>query len=67
MNKLKIGITQGDINGVGYEVILKTFSDPTIFGTLHPHNLRLSQGGGLSSQGTRTDYQFQHHQHGFGG
>lgn len=30
MNKLKIGITQGDINGVGYEVILKTFSDPTM-------------------------------------
>ena len=29
--KIKIGITQGDINGVGYEVILKTFSDPTMF------------------------------------
>ena len=27
-NKVKIGITQGDINGVGYEVILKTFSEP---------------------------------------
>ena len=27
-NKIKIGITQGDINGVGYEVILKTFADP---------------------------------------
>lgn len=27
-SKIKIGITQGDINGVGYEVILKTFSDP---------------------------------------
>lgn len=27
-NKIKIGITQGDINGVGYEVILKTFSEP---------------------------------------
>ncbi|MFR9165242.1 MAG: 4-hydroxythreonine-4-phosphate dehydrogenase PdxA [Dysgonomonas sp.] len=24
---IKIGITQGDINGIGYEVILKTFSD----------------------------------------
>ena len=23
-NKIRIGITQGDINGVGYEVILKT-------------------------------------------
>lgn len=27
-NKIRIGITQGDINGVGYEVILKTFSEP---------------------------------------
>lgn len=26
--KIRIGITQGDINGVGYEVILKTFADP---------------------------------------
>ena len=29
-NRIRIGITQGDINGVGYEVILKTFSDPTM-------------------------------------
>ena len=28
--KIKVGITQGDINGVGYEVILKTLSDPHI-------------------------------------
>lgn len=25
---IKVGITQGDINGIGYEVILKTFSEP---------------------------------------
>ena len=29
-NRLKIGITQGDINGVGYEVILKTFDNPAM-------------------------------------
>ena len=29
--KIRIGITQGDINGIGYEVILKTFADPEIF------------------------------------
>lgn len=29
-NKIKIGITQGDTNGVGYEVILKAFADPAI-------------------------------------
>ena len=26
--KIRVGITQGDINGVGYEVILKTFAEP---------------------------------------
>lgn len=30
-NRIRIGITQGDTNGVGYEVILKTFVDPAIF------------------------------------
>ena len=28
MRKIKVGITHGDINGVGYEVILKTFENP---------------------------------------
>lgn len=28
--KIRIGITHGDINGVGYEVILKAFEDPTM-------------------------------------
>lgn len=27
-NRLTIGITQGDTNGIGWEVILKTFADP---------------------------------------
>ena len=26
--RIRVGITHGDINGIGYEVILKTFSDP---------------------------------------
>lgn len=29
-NKIKIGITQGDINGIGYEVILKALEDDRI-------------------------------------
>ncbi|MDR0976841.1 MAG: 4-hydroxythreonine-4-phosphate dehydrogenase PdxA, partial [Prevotellaceae bacterium] len=29
-NRIRVGITQGDINGVGYEVILKTFADPAM-------------------------------------
>ena len=27
-NRIKIGVTQGDINGVGWEVILKSFANP---------------------------------------
>ena len=27
---IKVGITHGDINGIGYEVILKTFADTRI-------------------------------------
>ena len=29
--KIRVAITHGDTNGVGYELILKTFSEPTIF------------------------------------
>lgn len=29
--KIKVAITHGDINGIGYEVILKTFSDSRMF------------------------------------
>lgn len=29
-NKITVGITQGDINGIGYEVILKTLSEPRV-------------------------------------
>ena len=34
--KIKIGITQGDINGVGYEVILKTFANEEMFSLCTP-------------------------------
>ena len=30
MEKIKVGITHGDPNGIGYEVILKTFAEPTM-------------------------------------
>ncbi|MBO4590779.1 MAG: 4-hydroxythreonine-4-phosphate dehydrogenase PdxA [Bacteroidaceae bacterium] len=29
--KIRVAITQGDVNGIGCEVILKTFADPMIF------------------------------------
>ena len=34
--KIIVGITHGDINGVGYEVILKAFSDPTMLDLCTP-------------------------------
>lgn len=36
MRKIKVGITQGDINGVGYEVILKTFENSEMFDLCTP-------------------------------
>ena len=36
MNKIRIGISIGDINGVGLEVILKTLSHPQIINLCTP-------------------------------
>ncbi len=36
MSRLKIGITHGDINGISYEVILKTLADPKIISNIVP-------------------------------
>ena len=36
MNKIKVGITIGDINGIGLEVILKTLANPNIVKTCIP-------------------------------
>lgn len=35
-DKIKIGISQGDINGIGYEVIMKTLMDPRIMDMCTP-------------------------------
>jgi len=35
-NKIKIGITQGDINGIGYEIIIKTLIDNRILNICTP-------------------------------
>lgn len=34
--KLRVGITHGDINGIGYEVILKAFEDARLLELCHP-------------------------------
>ena len=30
-HKIRVGITHGDMNGIGYETILKAFSQPALF------------------------------------
>jgi 4-hydroxythreonine-4-phosphate dehydrogenase len=35
-DKIKVGITQGDLNGIGLEVIIKTFFDPTMLEVCTP-------------------------------
>lgn len=35
-NKTRVAISHGDINGIGYEVILKTFNDSRMFDTCTP-------------------------------
>ncbi|MFH0893412.1 MAG: 4-hydroxythreonine-4-phosphate dehydrogenase PdxA [Bacteroidota bacterium] len=35
-NKIKVGITQGDINGIGFEVIIKTLADARILDLCTP-------------------------------
>lgn len=57
-NLIKIGITHGDFNGIGYEVILKTLADercrelftPIIYGTLPAWNY-YRKGLGIDSSG----------------
>lgn len=34
--KIRVGITHGDINGIGYELILKTFSEPMLLDMCTP-------------------------------
>ncbi len=35
-NRLRVAITQGDTNGIGFEVIFKTFADPEMFDLCTP-------------------------------
>ena len=55
--KIRVGITHGDINGVGYEVILKTFSDPTMLELCTPVVYGSPK---VSPQGHGDTDQFQH-------
>jgi 4-hydroxythreonine-4-phosphate dehydrogenase len=66
--KLKIGITQGDINGIGYEIILKTLDDarilefctPIIYGSpkvaaYHRKNLEITLNLNLITNATEAN------------
>ncbi|MBR7166457.1 MAG: 4-hydroxythreonine-4-phosphate dehydrogenase PdxA [Bacteroidaceae bacterium] len=35
-HNIRVGITQGDINGIGYEIIFKTFANPEMFDICTP-------------------------------
>ena len=35
-HRIRVGITQGDINGIGYEIIFKTFDNPEMFDICTP-------------------------------
>ena len=34
--KVRLGISVGDVNGIGLEVVMKAFSDSRIFDYVHP-------------------------------
>jgi 4-hydroxythreonine-4-phosphate dehydrogenase len=36
MERIKVGITHGDLNGIGYEIIMKTFLDSRMLETITP-------------------------------
>lgn len=68
-NKIRIGITQGDVNGVGYEVILKTFEEammlelctPIIYGSpkvaaYHRKSLGLSTSFSIVNSASEASY-----------
>lgn len=44
-NKIRAAISHGDINGIGYEVILKTFNDSRVFDSCTPVVYGLSKVG----------------------
>ena len=59
---IKVGITHGDINGIGYEVILKTFSDTRMAELLHADYLWLVQDSRLSPEGIgASSYQYEYY------
>jgi len=58
MSKIKIGITIGDINGIGIEVILKTFTDKRIFDLCTPIVYGSSKVIAYHKNITKLDFQY---------
>ena len=40
--KVRVAITHGDTNGIGYELIFKAFEEPNNVGALHTYNIWFS-------------------------
>lgn len=60
MNKIKIGITHGDFNGVGYEVILKTLEDDRCVELFTPVVYCSSQALGYYKKGLGINISLRH-------
>lgn len=58
MSKIKIGISIGDINGIGIEVILKTFTDKRIFDLCTPVVYGSSKVMAYHKNITKLDFQY---------
>ena len=50
MSKIKVGISIGDLNGIGLEIIIKTFKDSTDDGLLHANYFWIDQSGMLFTE-----------------
>ena len=53
-NRIRVGITQGDVNGVGYEVILQDLFRAVDVGVVYTYYIWFAQSGSLSPQITLT-------------
>lgn len=58
-NKIRVGITHGDTNGIGYELILKTFAQPEIFDLFTPIVYGCDHVAQLHRQALGLDTQWQ--------
>lgn len=49
-NRLTVGFTHGDVNGIGYELIIKMMAENRNLRSMYPGIVRILEGGCLSSE-----------------